>query len=216
MTNFRRKALRRIGLILMPLVLFGAEYGLPQANAAEPAAASTLPSRMPSPLMKLRRGIWILRALSPVSANSSASSTQTDAIRTSPSTTSRGRRSSKQASTSLSPTGTSPLKTTSERAQRRPSIPPTTSSSPTRAAAVSTSPPRTKRRAETMPPSRTPYSHGQMMHSPQAGSKSLQQRRSIVWKHGKNTSVPSCSSAGLQSCLHTHSVRPLHRSMELY
>ena len=44
MTNFRRKALRRIGLILMPLVLFGAEYGLPQANAAEPAAASTLPS----------------------------------------------------------------------------------------------------------------------------------------------------------------------------
>ena len=44
MTNFRRKALRRIGLILMPLVLFGAGYGLPQANAAEPAAASTLPS----------------------------------------------------------------------------------------------------------------------------------------------------------------------------
>ena len=44
MINFRRKALRRIGLILMPLVLFGAEYGLPQANAAEPAAASTLPS----------------------------------------------------------------------------------------------------------------------------------------------------------------------------
>ena len=43
MTNFRRKALRRIGLILMPLVLFGAEYGLPQANAAEPAAVSTLP-----------------------------------------------------------------------------------------------------------------------------------------------------------------------------
>ena len=44
MTNFRRKALRRIGLILMPLILFSAGYGLPQANAAEPAAASTLPS----------------------------------------------------------------------------------------------------------------------------------------------------------------------------
>ena len=43
MTNFRRKALRRIGLILMPLVLFGAGCGLPQASAAEPAA-STLPS----------------------------------------------------------------------------------------------------------------------------------------------------------------------------
>ena len=43
MTNFHRKALRRIGLILMPLVLFGTGYGLAQASAAEPAA-STLPS----------------------------------------------------------------------------------------------------------------------------------------------------------------------------
>ena len=44
MTNFRRKALRRIGLILMPLVLFGSGYALPQASAAEPASPSTLPS----------------------------------------------------------------------------------------------------------------------------------------------------------------------------
>ena len=74
MTNFRRKALRRIGLILMPLVLFGAGYGLPQANAAEPAAASTLPSedgqvqqlsmefRHPVADGTLMRMIWLIDA----------------------------------------------------------------------------------------------------------------------------------------------------------